>query len=67
HCVIVTEDECLKGKCEYSRGRCLSWLQINSETARRICHERLNADNKNTRGCARMYLEFDINNLLSVI
>uniref|UniRef100_A0A5S6PE97 Delta-like protein n=2 Tax=Brugia malayi TaxID=6279 RepID=A0A5S6PE97_BRUMA len=65
HCVIVTEDECLKGKCEYPRGRCLSWLQINSETARRICHERLNANNKNTRECARMYLEFDINNLSS--
>ncbi|CAG9539013.1 unnamed protein product [Cercopithifilaria johnstoni] len=64
HCVIVTEDECLKGKCNYPRGRCLSWLQINSETARRNCHERLNADNQNTQGCARMYLEFDINNLL---
>uniref|UniRef100_A0A1I7VAT7 MAM domain-containing protein n=1 Tax=Loa loa TaxID=7209 RepID=A0A1I7VAT7_LOALO len=64
HCVIVTEDECLKGKCEYPRGRCLSWLQINSEIARRTCRERLNADNKNTQGCGRMFLEFDINNLL---
>uniref|UniRef100_A0A0R3RHZ7 Delta-like protein n=1 Tax=Elaeophora elaphi TaxID=1147741 RepID=A0A0R3RHZ7_9BILA len=64
HCIIVTEDECLKGKCDYPRGRCLSWLQINSETARRICRERLNAGDQNTKGCARMYLEFDINYLL---
>ncbi|KAL3984610.1 Delta serrate ligand family protein [Acanthocheilonema viteae] len=64
HCIIVTEDECLKDKCDYPRGRCLSWLQINSETARRICRERLNAGDQNTQGCARMYLEFDIDNLL---
>lgn len=67
HCIIVTEDECLKEKCDYPRGRCLSWLQISSETARSICRERLNAGNQNIQGCTRMYLEFDINNLLSVI
>ncbi|MCP9262433.1 Delta-like protein [Dirofilaria immitis] len=64
HCVIITEDECLKGKCNYPRGRCLSWLQINSETTRRICRERLNAGNQNTEKCARIYLEFNLNNLL---
>ncbi|VDK75360.1 unnamed protein product [Litomosoides sigmodontis] len=64
HCVIVAEDECLKEKCYYPRGRCLSLLQISSETARRICRERLDDGNQNMQGCARMYLEFDIDNLL---
>uniref|UniRef100_A0A915PMK5 Delta-like protein n=1 Tax=Setaria digitata TaxID=48799 RepID=A0A915PMK5_9BILA len=65
HCVIVTEDECLKGRCNYPRGRCLSWLQINSEAMRRICRENLNVKNQNLQGCTRIYLEFDTGNLLS--
>uniref|UniRef100_A0A8R1Y0M0 Delta-like protein n=1 Tax=Onchocerca volvulus TaxID=6282 RepID=A0A8R1Y0M0_ONCVO len=65
HCVIIREDECLKETCDFPRGRCFSWLQINSETTRRICREHLNAGNHNTQKCARMYLEFNIDNLLS--
>lgn len=63
-CVIITEDECLKEKCTYPRGRCLSWLQISSEVARRICREQQAVGSLTVQGCARLNLEFDVDNLL---
>ncbi|VDK39509.1 unnamed protein product [Gongylonema pulchrum] len=66
HCVIATEDECLKAECNYPRGRCMSWTHVNSGMARRICRERLDAGLVSTQGCSRMHLEFDMSSLPKV-
>ncbi|VDM98465.1 unnamed protein product [Thelazia callipaeda] len=63
-CVIITQDECLKGDCSYPRGRCFSWSQLNSAMLRRIC-QHSSKEKINIQGCARMNLEFNLQNLPS--
>ncbi|VDM43150.1 unnamed protein product [Toxocara canis] len=66
HCALIRDGDCLKNPCVFPRGQCLSWAQLNKETSKAVCRQRILDGRRNTFGCASMLAEFDLNILPKV-